>query len=75
MRLPARERERRARIRIAARRLADTGRHRGWRAIEVALSRRDERSVRQALSSPLARIVINLRCAVAGFFRTKGRGN
>lgn len=66
MALPLREREQRERFRHQAKRLADTGRHKNWKAVEVALSG-DEHGVRRALASSVVRLALDARCAIAKF--------
>lgn len=64
--MPLRDRERRARVRRQARRLATAGRHIDWRSIQSAMTAKGEmRGVKRALASWLIRLELNLRCALA----------
>lgn len=55
----------RQRLRSQARRLAKTGRHRNWEEIEVALTRNGREGAGKALSAPLMRFMLDVRCALA----------
>jgi len=62
---PVRERELREQYRRQARRMADSGRHRTWRDVEIALALDGKHDRHEALSSGFVRIALDARCVIA----------
>lgn len=60
-----RDKEKRRRLRLRERALADTGLHATWRDVENALTRDGGQGAHEALDAPLVRFMLNIRCALA----------
>lgn len=63
--MPLRDKEKRQRLRRQARQLAKTGRYRNCKEVERALTHAGREGADEALSAPLTRMTLNIRCALA----------
>lgn len=60
-----RDKEKRERLRLQARQLAETGRYRNWEEVEGALTRAGREGAAMALHAPFTRLSLDVRCALA----------